>query len=75
MTLNHMQRGQRYLISQLSCRDQSLTSKLLALGVIPGESVELLHYAPLGDPMQIKAGETYISIRKNDGQFVEVISA
>lgn len=72
MTLANMQRGQRYFIHQINCEDQALVSKILALGMIPGETIELLHHAPLGDPMQIKAGATYISIRKKDGCFVEV---
>lgn len=74
MTLINMQRGKQYIIRQIASLDQALTSKLLALGIIPGECVELLHLAPLGDPMQIKAGSTYISIRKHDGQFIEIDS-
>lgn len=72
MTLENIKRGQRYLIHSISTLDQALASKILALGMIPGECIELMHNAPLGDPMQIKAGSTYISIRKKDGQFIEV---
>ena len=72
MTLTNMQRGKRYLIRHINSEDQALISKILALGMVPGETIELLHHAPLGDPMQIKAGATYISIRKKDGLFVEV---
>ena len=72
MTLQDIVKGKQYIIRSIATLDQALTSKILALGMIPGESIELMHKAPMGDPMQIKAGSTYISIRRKDGQFVEV---
>jgi ferrous iron transport protein A len=72
MTLQDIIKGKQYIIRSISSLDQALTSKILALGMIPGECIELMHKAPLGDPMQIKAGSTYISIRRKDGQFIEV---
>lgn len=72
MTLQDIIRGKQYIIQSIATLDQALTSKILALGIIPGECIELMHKAPLGDPMQIKVGATYISIRRKDGQFVEV---
>lgn len=72
MTLQDIIKGKHYIIKSISSLDPSLTSKILALGMIPGECIELLHKAPLGDPMQIKAGSSYISIRRKDGLFIEV---
>lgn len=72
MNLQQIQQGKQYIIRSIASLDQALTSKILALGMIPGECIELMHKAPLGDPMQIKAGSTYISIRRKDGQFIEV---
>lgn len=72
MTLQSIVQGKQYIIRNIASLDQALVSKILALGMIPGEQVELMHNAPLGDPMQIKAGSTYISIRRKDGQFIEV---
>ena len=72
MTLEKMVRGKQYIIRNIESLDQSLVSKILSLGMIPGELVELMHNAPLGDPMQIKAGSTYISIRRKDGQFINI---
>tara|TARA_R110001592_G_scaffold61017_2_gene185832 strand:+ start:4522 stop:4749 length:228 start_codon:yes stop_codon:yes gene_type:complete len=72
MNLQNIQHGKQYIIREIACLDKALTSKILALGMIPGEFIELMHKAPLGDPMQIKAGSTYISIRRKDGLFVEV---
>ena len=72
MTLQNITKGRHYVIQHIHSLDPALTSKLLALGIIPGEQVELMHKAPLGDPLQIKAGGTYISIRRKDCQFIEV---
>ena len=72
MNLQDIQRGKQYIIREIASLDKALTSKILALGIIPGECIELMHKAPLGDPMQIKTGSTYISIRRKDGQYVEV---
>ena len=69
-----MIRNKQYVIRNIASVDQALVSKILALGMIPGEQVQLLHNAPLGDPMQIKAGSTYISIRRKDSQFIEIES-
>lgn len=74
MTLQHMIQNKQYVIRNIASVDQALVSKILALGMIPGEQVQLLHNAPLGDPMQIKAGSTYISIRRKDSQFIEIES-
>jgi ferrous iron transport protein A len=49
-----------------------MLSRVIALGMFPGETVSLLNTAPLGDPLQLKAGETYISMRKKDAQLVQV---
>ena len=72
MTLQNITKNKQYIIRNIASLDQALVSKILALGMIPGERVQLMHNAPLGDPMQIKAGSSYISIRRKDGQFVEV---
>ena len=69
-----MIRNKQYVIRNIASVDQALVSKILALGMIPGEQVQLLHNAPLGDPMQIRAGSTYISIRRKDSQFIEIES-
>ena len=74
MTLQDIIKGKQYTIRNIATLDQALLSKVLALGIVPGEQIELMHKAPLGDPMQLKVGSTYISIRRKDGQFVEVES-
>ncbi|MCP5209404.1 MAG: ferrous iron transport protein A [Hahellaceae bacterium] len=72
MTLQDIKAGHSYVVKTIASADEALVSKILALGIVPGEKVELMHKAPLGDPMQVKAGSTYVSIRRADGIYVEV---
>jgi Fe2+ transport system protein FeoA len=46
--------------------------RLGALGIFPGAGLKVLHKAPLGDPLQIKAGHTLISIRRQDALAISV---
>ncbi|NVJ59414.1 MAG: ferrous iron transport protein A [Gammaproteobacteria bacterium] len=74
MTLKDLKPGQKGVVDSLSNGDPSLISRIMALGIIPGEELEVLRKAPLGDPMQVKAGTTYISIRKADSQLINIVS-
>jgi ferrous iron transport protein A len=42
------------------------------LGIIPGSVLKLLRFAPLGDPMQVKVGGSFISIRKSEAAIISV---
>lgn len=72
MTLNDLKPGQKGLITDVTSTNAALISRVMALGIVPGEAIELLRHAPLGDPLQIKAGATYISVRKADSEFIKV---
>jgi ferrous iron transport protein A len=47
-------------------------SRLYALGLYPGAWVDVMHVAPFGDPLQVKVGGTFLSIRKQEAQLVRV---
>lgn len=46
--------------------------RLLALGLRPGTWVEVLLQAPLGDPLEVRAGETFLLLRKEEARRVLV---
>lgn len=58
----------------LSAAEQhpELQSRFYALGLFPGADIEVLRYAPVGDPVQVKVGRTLLSIRKQEALLVEV---
>ncbi len=49
-----------------------LQSRFYALGFFPGAEVEVLRYAPAGDPMQVKVGGALLSIRKKEAGLIHV---
>ena len=55
-----------------SCDNQEGMQRLLSLGIYPGVKLTLLRSAPLGDPLQIKVGQTLVSLRKCDAEIIEI---
>ena len=70
--LSTLDRGDHCLVAEISSAHAELKSRLYALGIIPGSKIEILRFAPLGDPMQIKVGNSLISIRKSEAEVIEV---
>lgn len=64
--------GDQCLVLEVSNENLELQSRLYALGVIPGAVVKILRLAPLGDPMQLKVGGSFISIRKAEAAIIKV---
>ncbi|MGB1639847.1 MAG: FeoA family protein [Pseudohongiellaceae bacterium] len=71
-TLANAQVGDVCLVTEIAQKPVELRSRLYALGVIPGASIQILRVAPLGDPMQIKVGATLLSMRKTDARIINV---
>lgn len=61
-----------YLVTKVGNQNRELQSRLYALGVIPGAIIKILRLAPLGDPMQVKVGGSFISIRKSEAALIHV---
>ncbi|WP_440056854.1 FeoA family protein (plasmid) [Pseudoalteromonas sp. T1lg65] len=72
MTLDELEKNTTAKIKSIEHPDVALLSRVMALGLIPGESVQVINLAPLGCPIQIKVGDTFISVRKADAKFIEV---
>ena len=49
----------------------SLRRRILALGVIPGSSLQVVKVA-LGDPIEVKLNQSNLVIRRSEAQFIEV---
>ena len=71
-TLANAQVSDVCLVTEIAQEPVELRSRLYALGVIPGASIQILRVAPLGDPMQIKVGATLLSIRATDARIIKV---
>ncbi len=72
VTLNTLQPGESGVVEKITALDPKLKLRLLELGVLKGTSVELVRYAPLGDPIEIKIRGYRLSIRKEEANSVLV---
>jgi ferrous iron transport protein A len=52
--------------------DRAVRQRLLDLGLQPGCEVIVLRNAPLNDPIELKVGDSYIAIRRQEAEGVEV---
>ncbi|MFN8165425.1 MAG: ferrous iron transport protein A [Bacteroidia bacterium] len=68
--LSELKRGQKGMIDSFT--DYELSLKLLEMGCIPGEPIEVIRIAPLGDPIAISVSGYMLSLRKNEAATVRV---
>ncbi|UZJ36907.1 FeoA family protein [Prosthecochloris sp. SCSIO W1103] len=65
MKLSELTKGQTARIKKISCSG-SLKSKLIDMGVLKGERVQVVRIAPLGDPVEVLIKQYKLSLRKKD---------
>lgn len=53
----------------------NIQQRLLEMGVSHGAEVEVLRFAPLGDPMEIFVRGFHLTLRKSEAALVELESA
>lgn len=68
--LSQLKRGQKCIVESFT--DYALSLKLLEMGCIPGEVVEVLRIAPFGDPIAIAVSGYQLSLRKDEAATVRV---
>lgn len=52
---------------------QETRDRLFEMGLTVGAAVELVRFAPLGDPLEVKVRGYHLSLRKRDAVGVQVI--
>ena len=68
ITLAHLKRGERGVITDVSSIHIPL--KLLEMGCLPGNFVELVQLAPFKDPMYLNINGTHLAIRKETANHI-----
>lgn len=68
VTVAHLKRGEQGIITDVSSTHIPL--KLLEMGCLPGNSVELLQVAPFQDPMYLNINGTHLAIRKETASHI-----
>ncbi|MXN92230.1 ferrous iron transport protein A [Flavobacterium sp. Sd200] len=69
-TLATLKKGQRAIITEFNV--EAIPLKLLEMGCLPGNEVELLQIAPLGDPIYINVNDSHVAIRKDTAAEIDV---
>ncbi len=47
--------------------------RIQEMGLLPGTKVELIRFAPLGDPVEIKVRGYHLSLRKHEAEQIIVV--
>ncbi|MFO1007136.1 MAG: FeoA family protein [Planctomycetaceae bacterium] len=71
MTLDQIPRGTSARICDVT-GDDTLAIRLMEMGLIEGEEIELLGAAPLGDPLEFSIRGYRLSLRANEARRVVV---
>ena len=69
-TIAHLRKGEKGIIKEFS--EDSLPVKLMELGCLPGNEVELVQVAPLKDPLYINVNGSHIAIRRSVALLIEL---
>lgn len=70
ITVAHLKLGQRGVIKEFT--KNPLPIKLLELGCLPGNEIELVQIAPLRDPIYINVNGSHIAIRRSVALQIEL---
>jgi ferrous iron transport protein A len=71
LTLDQLRPGGRGRIACID-GDDSLVQRLMEMGLLEGEEVEVVGFAPLGDPMEVRLGDYRLSLRRVEAARVHV---
>ncbi len=70
LTIAHLQRGQKGIIKEFPVN--SVPLKLLEMGCLPGNEVELVQIAPFRDPIYLNINGCHLAIRKETALLIEI---
>jgi len=71
MKLSELKKGKKARITSINVKG-SLKRRLMDMGVLPDEIVEVEKIAPLGDPIDIVVKGYHLSLRKSEAEQIEV---
>jgi ferrous iron transport protein A len=69
-TIADLKRGQRGIIKEFAA--EVIPLKLLEMGCLPGNEVELVQTAPFKDPLYLNINGSHLAIRKETAQNIQI---
>jgi ferrous iron transport protein A len=70
-SLDQLRLGERARVEAIR-GDDVIVQRLLEMGLIEGEEVEVIGFAPLGDPLEIRLRDYRLSLRRSEAARVLV---
>ena len=70
-SLDQLGPGQRGRVVAIQGED-ALVQRLLEMGLLEGQELEVLSLAPLGDPLEIRLGDYRLSLRRREAARVQI---
>ena len=67
-TIADLKKGERGIITDVS--SDAVPLKLLEMGCLPGNTVELVQVAPFADPMYLNINGSHLAIRKETAALI-----
>ncbi len=71
INLTQLKKGERAIIVDLNI--DTIPLKLLEMGCLPGNSIELIQIAPLGDPLYYTINDSHVAIRLETAQEITIL--
>lgn len=72
MTLRDLEIGMTATITSVG-GEGALRQHFLDMGVIPGQTISLIKYAPMGDPMELRISGYELTLRLADAEKIEIV--
>lgn len=69
-TIANLKKGEKAIIKDFDV--DVIPLKLLEMGCLPGNTVQLLQIAPLGDPLYLDINGSHLAIRNETAREIEV---
>jgi ferrous iron transport protein A len=70
-SLDQLRKGERARVEAIR-GDDAIVQRLLEMGLFEGEEVEVIGFAPLGDPLEIRLRDYRLSLRRSEAARVLV---
>ncbi|MBI4535878.1 MAG: ferrous iron transport protein A [Ignavibacteriae bacterium] len=64
--------GDRAVVTRINGAGVTVRQRLLEMGLVKGAFVELIRFAPMGDPLEIRVGRYRLSLRRVEAATVIV---
>ncbi len=71
MTLNELDINEKALITEVG-GSGALRQHFLDMGIIPGAKIQLVKYAPMGDPIEFRIHHYELTLRKDDAKHIVI---